>query len=209
DSLSNKAKLISRSYIRLAMMEGIDKSYDAAIFVGYHTRSCSQGILNHTYSGKVISDIKVNGKSYGEFGLNALIAGVYEVPVVFVSGCDLLINEAIDSIDNISTAEVKKTINQVVSENLHPTEACKLIEEGVYNVLNSINQVKIFTLKTENYKFKVSFLKTLSADIAETLPMVEKTGDATVHFQTSRFIDGFLITRAMIMMASNFAKSLV
>lgn len=206
DSLSNKAKLISGSPKRLAMMEGIDKSYDAAIFVGYHTRSGSQGILNHTYSGKVINDIKVNDKSYGEFGLNALIAGVYEVPVVFVSGCDLLTNEAIDSIDNITTAEVKRTINQVVSENLHPTESCKLIEEGVYNALNSINQVKVFTLETENYKFDVSFLKTLSADIAETLPMVEKTSDATVRFQTSSFIDGFLITRALIMMASNYAK---
>src|SRR5699024_4979459 len=206
DSLSNKAKLISGSPKRLAMMEGIDKSYDAAIFVGYHTRSGSQGILNHTYSGKVINDIKVNDKSYGEFGLNALIAGVYEVPVVFVCVCDLLTYEAIDSIDNITTAEVKRTINQDVSEHLHPTESCKLIEEGVYNDVNSINQDKDFTLETENYIFDVSYLKTLSADKAETLKMVEKTSDATVRFQTASFIDGFLITRALIMMASNYAK---
>src|SRR5690625_5012441 len=89
EMLSEEARLISGSPKRLAMMEGITQDFDAAIFIGYHAKSGSQGILNHTYSGKAIGQVKVNDVEYGEFGLNALIAGEYNVPVVFVSGCDL------------------------------------------------------------------------------------------------------------------------
>lgn len=204
EMLSSEARLISGSPKRLAMMEGIDQSFDAAIFVGYHTRSGSQGILNHTYSGKVINNIKVNDVEYGEFGLNALIAGVYNVPVAFVSGCNLLVEEAKQFTKNITTVQVKKTINQIVSENIHPTKACELIKHKVSSSLNKLNTIKPLKLTTDKIDFDITFANSLSADIAATLPMVEKKDDLTVHYTTDNFIEGFLVMRALIMMANSF-----
>src|SRR5699024_1298218 len=109
DQLSPKAKLILGSPKQLQMMEGIDSTFDAALFIGYHTKMGHNGILNHTFNGRVIKSIKINGIEYGEFGLNALVAGHFNVPVVFVSGCNLLAEEATSFISNIQTGVVKET----------------------------------------------------------------------------------------------------
>ncbi|MFA1821423.1 M55 family metallopeptidase [Virgibacillus oceani] len=203
--LSNKAKLISGTPKKLGMMEGIDSNFDAAVFIGYHTKSGSQGILNHTYNGRVISGIRVNDQEYGEFGLNALIAGEHDVPVAFVSGCNLLVDEAKSHIDNIVIAQVKRTINQVTSESLHPELSCELIEQGVTNALLNYNAIQPFKLNTKAFNFELQFTKTLFADIAATMPMVKKRDPLSVYYSTDNFIDGFLILRGLIMMANNYA----
>jgi len=79
----------------MSMIEGIDASYDAAIYVGYHTRAGTpNGVLDHTSSGNV-TDISVNGVSMPETGYNALMAGYYDVPVVFVAGDKAVCDQAL------------------------------------------------------------------------------------------------------------------
>lgn len=69
------------------MREGIDKSFDAVIFIGYHAKAGTpNAILEHTMSSRNITDVSINGISLPEAGINALIAGYYDVPVVFLSG---------------------------------------------------------------------------------------------------------------------------
>jgi len=51
DQLMEEANLISGSPKKLGMMEGIDETFDAALFIGYHTKRDAEGILNHTYNG--------------------------------------------------------------------------------------------------------------------------------------------------------------
>ncbi|MBT6209447.1 MAG: hypothetical protein HOI35_05460, partial [Woeseia sp.] len=68
------------------MMEGLDASFDAAIYIGYHARAGTpNGVLDHTSSGNV-TDVSINGLSMPETGYNALMAGHFNVPVVFVAG---------------------------------------------------------------------------------------------------------------------------
>src|SRR6185503_19512483 len=56
------------------MMEGIDASFHAAVFVGYHAKAGTpNAILEHTSNGNVI-DFSVNGVSLPEGGYNALVA---------------------------------------------------------------------------------------------------------------------------------------
>src|SRR5262245_33097715 len=53
-----------------AMVDGIDRGYDAIMFVGYHGRAgAGPSVLSHTFNGSLF-DIRINGKSYGELGLN-------------------------------------------------------------------------------------------------------------------------------------------
>lgn len=203
--LSNKAKLISGTPKKMAMMEGIDSDFDAAVFIGYHTKNGSQGILNHTYNSRVGTRIKINGKEYGEFGMNTLVAGELGVPVVFVSGCNLLVEEAKALIGNIGTAQVKRTINQVTSENLHPDISCGLIEKGVTDSLLNCKSIRPYKLDSNDYQFEIQFSSTIFADIADTLPIVKKNGPLSVQYNTDHIIDGYLIMRSLIMMANNYA----
>jgi D-amino peptidase len=52
------------------MMEGLDETFDAVIFVGYHAKAeTPRGLFAHTGSG-VLRDLTINGKSVGEGGMN-------------------------------------------------------------------------------------------------------------------------------------------
>jgi D-amino peptidase len=86
---------VVRSWPRpLMMMEGIDSSFDAAIFIGYHSGTTNpDGVRAHTMSSGRLADIRLNGQSVPEGGINAAIAGHFGVPVVMVSGDDAAVAE--------------------------------------------------------------------------------------------------------------------
>jgi D-amino peptidase len=68
------------------MVEGLDDSFDAAIFLGYHARAGTpKGFLAHTGTGSV-KGLWLNGVEVGEGELNAAYAGALGVPVILASG---------------------------------------------------------------------------------------------------------------------------
>ena len=77
------------------MMEGIDDTFDAVVFIGYHAKAGTPDApLAHTMSSANITDVSVNGVSLPEAGINGLIAGCYDVPVVFLSGDKAICDQA-------------------------------------------------------------------------------------------------------------------
>src|SRR5436190_24311135 len=79
------------------MMQGLDSSVSAVVFQGSHAKGGTpDGFLAHTGSGTVVEDLKINGVSVGEGGMNALFAAWYGVPVVFDSG------------DSVAVAQLKQ-----------------------------------------------------------------------------------------------------
>ena len=111
EDLDPRARLISHSFKRYGMMEGLDESFDAVVFVGYHAKAdAPRGLFAHTGSG-VVRDLQINGRSVGEGGMNAALAAWYGVPVVAVSGDDVAIAEVKDSVPNVRGVAVKRAIN--------------------------------------------------------------------------------------------------
>ena len=111
EDLDSRATLISHSFKRHGMMEGLDDSFDAIIFVGYHAKAdASRGLFAHTGSG-VVRDLQINGRSVGEGGMNAALAAYYGVPVVAVSGDDAAVAEIKEIVPGIHGAIVKRAIN--------------------------------------------------------------------------------------------------
>src|SRR5256885_11739671 len=86
EELHDAATLLRGTPRGLSMMQELDASYDAALFVGYHARAGTpRAILDHTYSG-TIAAVRVNGIEVGETGVNAYLGGAHGVPVVLVTG---------------------------------------------------------------------------------------------------------------------------
>jgi D-amino peptidase len=111
EDLTPGARLISDSFKRSGMMEGLNESYDAVIFVGYHAQAGTPaGLFAHTGSG-VVGDVRVNGQSYGEGGLNTLVAAWYGVPVVLVTGDDVAVKQVGAVATQAKTVIVKRAIN--------------------------------------------------------------------------------------------------
>ena len=85
--LNPRASLITGTPKPLSMMQGIDPSFDAALFIGYHARAGSApAILDHTISSATVRSVRINGKELPEMGINGAIAGYYGVPVIMLSG---------------------------------------------------------------------------------------------------------------------------
>ena len=57
------------------MMQGIDRDFDAAVFVGYHAKMGEVGVLSHTISGS--GDVWVNDIP-GETGITPVWLGILE-----------------------------------------------------------------------------------------------------------------------------------
>ncbi|MBD7909041.1 M55 family metallopeptidase [Sporosarcina gallistercoris] len=202
EQLHSEARLLMGSPKKLAMMEGITSDYDAALFVGYHTRAGSNGILNHTFSGKVIRTIRVNSVEMGEFGLNALVAGYYDVPTVFVSGCNLLAEEAKAVIPEIETVIVKETISRTAALNLSPSEAKARIQQGAKRSLEHIGGQIPFAMDGP-FAVEIEFLNTGYADAVEIVPIYERSNPLTVSFTNDDWLHCYRLIRGAIMIANS------
>lgn len=112
------------------MMEGIDSTFDAVVFIGYHAKAGTpNAILEHTSTGNVV-DFSINGVSLPEGGYNALVAGLYGVPVVFVAGDRAVVEQIQALLGRIGGVAVKEEIADA-SLSLSPRRAQEEIRRGV------------------------------------------------------------------------------
>ena len=129
----------------LMMMQELNESFQAAMFIGYHSRARSNASpLAHTMTGALIR-VAINEREASEFLLNAYAAANLKVPVVFVSGDKGLCEEAMELNPNIGTVAVKEGVGNSTI-NIHPELAISRIRDGASRALQtdlSKNQISI------------------------------------------------------------------
>jgi D-amino peptidase len=138
DALGGRAAYLSGRFKPLYMMEGLDSSFDAIVFLGYHAAIGTPGVLSHTYNPRAIAQVRLNGATTGEAGLNALVAQHYAVPVAVITGDQYVGPEAAPFCPGITTVEVKRSVSRYAAEHRHPTVARELIREGVRSALAGV-----------------------------------------------------------------------
>lgn len=200
--LDQAAALITGSPKPLSMMQGIDETFDAVFFVGYHARAGSRdGVLDHTYSGGSVYSIKVNGMELGETEQNALIAGCFNVPVVLITGDKTVCEQARKSLgEGLETAVVKEGIGRYAAKCLTPANACEVIQQKAEMALKNRAQAKPFKLQPP-YRFELTYLRSSMADAAELIPQVKRAGPRTITYEIEDYIAGYKLFRALISMA--------
>src|ERR1700677_3784285 len=109
------------------MMQGLDDSFDAVLFVSYHGSVGAPAGLSHTYSPRVVVEARLDGAVTGEAGINALVAAHYGVPVVLVTGDRLACEETAALIPGVHGAVVKEPVSRSAAHSLHPVKARELI----------------------------------------------------------------------------------
>jgi D-amino peptidase len=127
--LAGDASYISGSHKPLYMMQGLDASFDAVLFVSYHGSMGAAAGLSHTYNPAAVSEVRLGGVITGEAGINALVAAQFGVPVVLVTGDRVACEETTMLLPEIHSAVVKEPVSRVAAHSLHPRKACALIHE--------------------------------------------------------------------------------
>ncbi len=185
-----------RSWPRpLMMMQGIDETFDAALFIGYHTGTTnSAGVRAHTISSARLADVRLNGVSVPEAGINAAIAGQFNVPVVMISGDDAAVAEAQALIGNIEGAVVKWNYGFHSARTLMPEAAYDLIREKVKRALARLKDFKPYKLKTP-VQLDVRFKSYRPSEMLSYLSIVERTDSHSIRFvgkdmtEVSKFLE--------------------
>ena len=166
----------------LCQSEGLDDTFDAVMFVGFHARNGAPGaVLPHTWIGSLVHEITVNGDVFGETALNAAIAGHFGVPVVMVSGDEALVREAREILPDVEAVATKRAVGRASAVCRTPGWTRAAIRAAAEKALQRRRRPKPFTVKTP-VVVSVGFHDVRMAEKAMKRPLLERTGPRTVAF---------------------------
>jgi len=194
------ATLITGSPKPLSMMQGIDSTFQAAIFVGYHSRMGTHGVLSHTISGATVANIWVNDILVGETGINAGLAGYFGVPVVLVTGDDVLCKEARELLPHVHTAAVKYAVNRNSARCLPPERVKEVLAEATKEALKDVSRARPW-LPSSPVTFKIEFKDAGLQANAARMPHVKEIDPCTLSFAGDDYLTAFMGLRSMIALA--------
>ncbi len=182
DEIPRGVRLV-RSWPRpLSMMQGIDESFDAVLFIGYHTSTTNpKGVRAHTMSSGTLTAVKLNGVAVPEAVINAAIAGHFGVPVVMISGDDAIIAEAQGHLGDIEGAVLKWNYGFHSAMTVTPVESQEIIAEKVSAALARLDDFEPYRLEGP-IEVEVSFKNYLAAELLAYLPIVERVDSHTISF---------------------------
>jgi D-amino peptidase len=177
------------------MVQELDESFDALLFVGYHAKAGSDdNPLAHTLRLRV-AHLKINGEIASEFHMHAWAAATVNVPSVFLSGDEGICADAQRLVPGIVTVPVSRgTGPSTVS--IAPSLGRKQIRAGVAKALRDrvarrIDLPKHFTLE-------IKYTTPVDAYRASWYPGAKLVEARTVQFDSS---DYFEILRAINFMS--------
>lgn len=187
---------IIRSWPRpLMMMEGIDSSFAAAVFIGYHSGTANvRGVRAHTMSSATLTGVTLNGRQVPEGGINAAIAGHFGVPVVMVSGDDAAVAEVQGFASGMVAATVKRAISFHSAATMTPKAAQALIRARVKAGVEQRSRVSPYVLRGA-VTAEIAFKHYRAAEILAYLPIVTRVDAHTIRFvgrdilEVSRFLE--------------------
>jgi D-amino peptidase len=178
-----------------SMMAGLDSTFDAALFIGYHASTTNmRGVRAHTFSSAHFTRVALNGNAVTEGEFNAAYAGALGVPVIFASGDDAAIVELKSRLGNIETAETKRNLSFHSAETLTPEASCEKIGAGVKAALARLHDFKPYAVKAP-VTLEISFKNYTPALMLSYLRFVQRVDSHTIRFvgkdmaEVSDFVD--------------------
>ncbi|MDR7434536.1 MAG: M55 family metallopeptidase [Armatimonadota bacterium] len=207
EELDPAARLISGSNRLLGQMEGIDRGFDVAFFVGYHQREGgNDGVLNHTLLGKIVYEVRVNGEPADEAMINAGLAGAFGVPIGLVTGDRGVCEEAQKRFRGVVIAPVKEGLDRFTGITLTPEKARVLIREKAVQAIHATRAGLLSPYRVEEpVTFEVDFKRTSPAHMCTLFPGVERVSPRTIRIIEHDYVRGFkLFWGCLIVGAASF-----
>jgi len=182
---------------------GIDSTYGAALFIGYHSKAGTLGgVMAHTYTGSIFS-LKFNGLEVGEIGTDASLVGHYGVPVIMVTGDKAACLEAKGLLGEIETVVVKEGVSRSSAICVQPSHARKLIHDAAEKAIRASvggSALKPFTVKPP-VRTDVTFTDPSYADGVANMPFIQRLDGRTITFTSTDVIHAFELFNAIQFLA--------
>jgi D-amino peptidase len=199
EELHPDIRFITGSDKKFSMMQGIEEPDVAAVFfTGYHARAGTPAApLAHSFTGWV-QDIRVDGVSLGEYGMNALVAGHFGVPVALVTGDDKAVAQTRELLgESVVGVEVKQGYSTTSAIHLHPVRAQELIRDGAERAVKNLSSLSPYRL-SDGATVEVELDHQSKADAANRIPGVERSGWRTCSYQPKDGEELMIVFRAIL-----------
>jgi D-amino peptidase len=171
----------------MAMLQGLDESFDGVMMIGYHSRAGSDGNpLAHTMSGRVAS-VRINDDYASEALMHALLATSMGVPVLLVTGDQALCDEISGFDPALSTVAVKQGMG-TGTQSLHPAVALQQIRETARAAVKSAASHEIPAL-ADRFEVEVRWTQHIYARKASFYPGVTTVDGYTIRFETRDYFE--------------------
>ena len=166
----------------LSMMAGLDRSFDAVIFIGFHASTNNpRGVRAHTFSSAHLTRVALNGATVTEGAFNAAIAGHFGVPVVMISGDDAAIGEVRSLVGNVEAFETKKTLGFHSANTVTPEASVAGIGQKVRAAIERLRDFRPYVVKTP-ITLDVTFKNYMPAEVLSYLKVVERVDSHSIRY---------------------------
>jgi D-amino peptidase len=198
--LDRRAELLRGDPKPDGMMAGLADGVDAVLFIGYHGKAGTpRSVMSHTISGGVVADVRCEGRSLGELGLNSALAAYSGVPAVLVSGDDTVAAEAAEVAPGMHAVVVKRALGARAAALLHPDEACERIEEAVPRALAEREAVRALRFDGP-VLLEVEVLRPYMTERALLVPGIELKDGRTLRYPAPDFPTAYRVAKLIAML---------
>jgi D-amino peptidase len=199
DLLPDDVRIVRGFPRPLEMMQGIDGSFAAAVFIGYHASEwTANAVRGHTISSARLLGVKLNGQEVSEGIYNAALAGQFGVPVAFVSGDRLAVTQVQQVAPSAEGAIVKEPYGYHSALTVTPARGRAMIRDGLKRAMSAIGSLRPYRV-TAPIALEVGFKLTIDAERAAFVPGLTRS-DA--HSVKGTFKDMTEITKLLQVLTS-------
>ena len=201
EELHPQAQLVSGSPKPYGMMQGIDPSFDAVFFTGYHAYAgTANAILDHSFSSATVRQIKLGNLLVGEVGLNAALAGHFKVPVALVTGDGTAVAQAKKLLPQVEAVAVKEAIGRLAARSYQPVEARRRIKEGATRAMKRVKDLKPLVIP-KPVALEIEWQYTAMADRCMLIPGMTRVNARTIGYRAKDAEQAMNMTLACLVLA--------
>lgn len=187
DELPADVRVIFGNRKPFSMVQGAEKGYDGAFFIGYHGGAGdADAVLCHTYTPSVVYEVRVNGTRCSEATINAGLLGYYGVPVLMVSGDRTTVEGVREQMPWVRGAVVKDSIGTSACDSLTPAAAQRLIRREARVAIEERAGARPYRFEPPMV-LEVQLVTAAQAHVIAGIPGFERTGSRSVRFTHDEF----------------------
>jgi D-amino peptidase len=183
----------------LEMMQGIDETFSAAVFIGYHASEwTANAVRGHTISSARLLGVRLNGTEVSEGIYNAALAGQFGVPVALVSGDRLAVTQLQQVAPAAEGAIVKEPYGYHSANTVTPARGQAMIRDAAKRAMAKLGSLQPYRITTP-IALDVGFKLTIDAERAAFVPGLAR---ADAHNVKGTFHDMVEITKLLQVLTS-------
>lgn len=200
DDLPEYVELVRGTPRPVSMVSGLE-GCNVAVFLGYHAKfGTAKSTWDHTYAGRIINRIEVNGVAASEFLLNAYVAGEMEVPVILVAGESQLLKDDVEQYAPWAvTVALKQSLSRAAARSFSMIRIEKELREAAKRAAANFKQNRVAPLVPKKpLQVGITFRATHFADVAELLPIVTRTDGLNVEYTAANMTEVYKVFELLV-----------